>query len=145
MMTLFNFGKISLLVVTTLMLISACEESNPEAERAGSEAAAVWLDVVDAGLYAESWSVAADGLKGQVNEESWVKTIGGMRTPLGEVLQRELTRTYFATSLAGAPDDGEYVVCIYETKYENKAEVVETVSLVKESDGAWRIGGYFIK
>ena len=144
MMTLFNSGKISLLVVTILMLISACGESNPEAERAGSEAAAVWLDVVDAGLYAESWSVAADGLKGQVDEESWVKTIGGMRTPLGEVLQRDLTRTYFATSLAGAPD-GEYVVCIYETKYENKAEVVETVSVVKESDGVWRLGGYFIK
>ena len=142
---LFNSGKTPFLVVLTLILVSACGESNPEAEKAGSEAAAVWLDVVDAGLYAESWSVAAEGLKGQVDEESWVKTIGGMRTPLGEVLQRDLTRTYFATSLARGAPDGEYVVCIYETKYENKAEVVETVSLVKESDGAWRIGGYFIK
>ncbi|RPI50795.1 MAG: DUF4019 domain-containing protein [Acidobacteria bacterium] len=41
--------------------------------------------------------------------------------------------------------DGEYVVFQFGTSFEHKAAAIETVTAVKDSDGAWRVGGYFVK
>lgn len=48
------------------------------------------------------------------------------------------------TSLPGAPD-GEYVVIQFETSFEKKKSSLETVTPMKEKDGAWRVSGYYIK
>ena len=50
----------------------------------------------------------------------------------------------FETSLPGAPD-GEYVVIQMETSFENKASAVETITPMRDSDGEWRVAGYYIK
>jgi hypothetical protein len=44
----------------------------------------------------------------------------------------------------GAPD-GEYVVIQYDTKFDNKAAAVETVTVARGKDGVWRVAGYYIK
>ena len=41
--------------------------------------------------------------------------------------------------------DGNYIVLQYDTLFENKAAAVETVTLSQDSDGQWRVAGYFIK
>ena len=46
-------------------------------------------------------------------------------------------------SLPGAPD-GEYAVLQYETSYQNKANAVETLTLMIDS-GKWRSAGYYIR
>ena len=48
------------------------------------------------------------------------------------------------TSLPGAPD-GEYRVFQFDTSFEHKQTAVETVTAVLETDGSWRIAGYFIR
>jgi hypothetical protein len=63
---------------------------------------------------------------------------------LGPFVSRELTGSHYATSLPGAPD-GEYVVLTFQAKFENKASAIETVTPMKDTDGSWRVSGYFVK
>ncbi len=41
--------------------------------------------------------------------------------------------------------DGEYVVFQFNTTFAQKAAAVETVTAVREPDGSWHVGGYFIR
>ena len=50
----------------------------------------------------------------------------------------------YAESLPGAPD-GEYVVILFKTSFEGKAEAVETVTPMRDADGEWRVAGYYIR
>ena len=68
----------------------------------------------------------------------------GFRKPLGNLVNRKIMRTQESTSLPGAPD-GRYVVMFFETSFEKKKAVVETVTFMLEKDGKWRAAGYFIK
>ena len=45
---------------------------------------------------------------------------------------------------AGRPD-GEYVVILYDTSFENKKSAVETVTQMIDKDGNWHVAGYYIK
>tara|TARA_B100000809_G_scaffold129085_1_gene127103 strand:- start:1964 stop:2242 length:279 start_codon:yes stop_codon:yes gene_type:complete len=57
--------------------------------------------------------------------------------------ERSLDKTSYATSLPGAPD-GEYVVSLFKSSYDNKESAIETVTVTKSEDG-WKVVGYFIK
>jgi hypothetical protein len=66
------------------------------------------------------------------------------RDPLGALKARTLKRTTSTATLPGAPD-GEYVVFQFNTSFERKQAALETVTTIREKDGTWRVGGYFIK
>jgi hypothetical protein len=55
----------------------------------------------------------------------------------------ELKAARFTRDLPGAPA-GEYVVIQYDTDFEEKSGVTETITPMKEK-GAWRVSGYYIK
>jgi len=44
----------------------------------------------------------------------------------------------------GAPD-GEYVVIRFSTSFEKKQSAIESITPMLDSDGVWRVSGYFIK
>jgi predicted SnoaL-like aldol condensation-catalyzing enzyme len=67
-----------------------------------------------------------------------------VRNPLGRMVSRELISKTYSQSLPGAPD-GEYVVIQFATSFENKKSAIETVTPMLDSDGEWRVSGYFIK
>jgi hypothetical protein len=46
--------------------------------------------------------------------------------------------------MPGAPD-GEYSVIQFATSFRHKAAATETVTLMKDSDGRWRVSGYYIR
>jgi hypothetical protein len=117
---------------------------NTEKEKAAQEIAGAWLQLVDAGEYETSWNEAADYFKKAVSKEDWIQSIEAGRKPLGTLLNRTVTSAKFTTSLPGAPD-GEYVVIQYETSFENKQHAIETVTPMKDTDGVWRVSGYYIK
>ena len=79
-----------------------------------------------------------------VDQAGWKQALRGTRKPLGNVITRELKSTQFATSLPGAPD-GEYVVIQFSSKFDMKESAVETVTPMMDTDGTWRVAGYFIK
>jgi hypothetical protein len=107
-------------------------------------AAEQWLALVDAGRYGDSWKEAAALFKGAIDAAGWEAAAKGVRAPLGAMKTRAIKSAQAANSLPGAPD-GEYVVLQFESSFEHKAQAVETVTPMKDPDGAWRVSGYFIK
>jgi hypothetical protein len=119
-------------------------KDNPEAEKQALAAAEAWLALVDDGKYAESWDEAANYLRGAVAKDDFVKSLSGVRKPLGKLKSRVIKSKAYRTSLPGAPD-GKYVVIQYKTVFENKESAVETVTPMLDKDQKWRVSGYYIK
>ena len=136
-------GVVALGLCGALMSLPSAARAEEEADPV-TTAAAAWLALVDAGEYAQSWGEAAEYFRGAMPQEAWVQSITGVRSPLGAVVSRVLRAAESATSLPGAPD-GEYVVLQYETTFEHKQAATETVTPTRDTDGTWRVSGYFIK
>lgn len=134
--------------ITAWLIVSAifcqvllADQSKEELAASTSQA---WLALVDAGKYQESWQQAAEFFKNAVDQNQWESSMIAYRKPLGNVLSRELIFKKYTNTLPGAPD-GEYVVIQYKTSFENKASAVETVTPMLDTDGKWRVSGYYIK
>ncbi len=108
------------------------------------KAAADWLLLIDSGNLAGSWEQAASSFKRAVTTQQWVQASAAVRTPLGTSKQRQETTAKFTRTLPGAPD-GQYVLLQFQAAFENKASAVETVTVALDTDGTWRVAGYFIK
>ena len=58
----------------------------------------------------------------------------------------EERRGYGSAYLAGLDAaQGEYVVIEFASRFENRPLAVETVTPMRDKDGAWRVSGYFIR
>ena len=131
--------------VAILGLCLSCTASSSEAkEEAAVQAATAWLALVDDGQFGESWETAAQYFKNAITKEKWEQTLTAVRNPLGRIVSRDLSSKTYMTSIPGAPD-GEYVVIQFETSFENKNTSVETITPMLDSDGKWRVSGYYIK
>ncbi|MGD2100082.1 MAG: DUF4019 domain-containing protein [Desulfobacterales bacterium] len=131
--------------VTIAALCFACSATaGTDKEAAAVAAAGAWLTLIDHGKYGDSWEAAAAYFKGAVTKHYWQQTLTAVREPLGALISREVRSKTYTRSLPGAPD-GEYVVIQFSTSFENKKSAIETVTPMKDSDGAWRVSGYFIK
>jgi len=137
-------GVILGLVVGALLLTNSAMANDSEKEEAAVVAAQHWLSMVDGAQYAHSWDEAAEYFKGAVTREQWERSLQGFRKPLGKVISRKVKSKTYVTSLPGTPD-GEYVVIQFETSFENKKSAVETVTPMMDTDGKWRVSGYYIK
>ena len=108
------------------------------------QVALAWLSLVDEGRASDSWADAASYFRGAVTEVQWTASSTAVRRPLGCVVSREVQSERLASELPGAPD-GEYVVIQFATSFERKRSAVETVTPMRDTDGRWRVAGYFIR
>jgi Protein of unknown function (DUF4019) len=123
------------------------------AEQATLSAAGTWLALVDANDYVESWGQASSLFKSGLqtaslfrpgkSEQQWRGSLAALQTQLGRVKARSLKSMHYAEELPFEPD-GEYAVLKYRTFYEQGVEGGETVILMKEWDGQWRVSDYRI-
>lgn len=118
--------------------------AEPEKENDAVAVAEKWLALIDAGKYAEGWTEGAQLLQNVIKQEDFGQALKGVRAPLGKLVSRKLTKTTYATTLPGVPD-GEYVVIVFETVFENKQHAVETVTPMLDKEGLWKVSGYYIK
>jgi hypothetical protein len=121
-------------------LLSAQTPGAQEA-RAAAES---WLSLIDMQSYAASWDAAATIFKKAVAKEKWQASVQSVRGPLGHLKSRALKNTAATSALPGAPA-GDYVVFQFDTSFQKKAAAVETVTAIREPDGTWHVGGYFIR
>ncbi len=127
----------------TLLAVSALR-AEEGSEKAADAAAQKWLSIVDGGNYAESWKQGASLFRKAVTAEQWSAALNASRGSYGALVSRKLKKAEYRTSLPGAPD-GEYVVLQYDSSFEHKKAAVETVTPMKDTDGVWRVSGYYIK
>ncbi len=136
--------RLTLVFVTIcLALLTSCS-SSAQLTSEQQESSRSWLAIVDAVDFEESWSQASMTFQSAVTQQSWVEQVRAARGPLGALEHRTQTRATTQTNPPGAPD-GDYIIVIYDSSFENKAEAVETHSLQLEEAGVWRTAGHFIR
>jgi hypothetical protein len=126
-----------------VLLVSPTSRAETPEDTAQAVADA-WLKLLDQGQYEASWEQAAKPLQAAIGKGEWTKGCGGARQPLGKLVSRKLKSRQYTEQLPGVPD-GKYVVIQYESVFEDKALAVETVTPMVDSDGAWRVSGYFVR
>jgi hypothetical protein len=137
--------RILCLVIIGLVLgITTATASDTGKEKVAIASAEKWLILADEGKYIESWYEASEYFKQNIKQDQWEQAVQNVRKPLGKLISRKVVSASYKTSLPGAPD-GEYVVIIFNTSFENKKSGIETVTPKMEKDGVWRVSGYYIK
>lgn len=126
-----------------LLATSACAQEDPRAVDAKA-AASAWLTQLDAGQYPATWINSASAFQAAVSQENWLQAAQQVRGPLGPVTTRTLKSAQFTTTLPNVPQ-GEYVVIQYVTTFANRAGAIETVTPMRDTDGKWKVSGYFIR
>lgn len=106
--------------------------------------ALAWLAVVDEGQYGQSWTDAASIFRLAIGQTDWIEQVRGVRQPLGAVSSRERVDAQYTNALPQAPE-GEYVVLQFRTSFAGMVGATETVTPMKDSDGSWRVAGYYIR
>jgi predicted SnoaL-like aldol condensation-catalyzing enzyme len=132
-------------IIVGLILCSLTIAGSSELdEQLAIVAAENWLRLVDNGKYTESWDQSATYFKNAIKKDDWKRTVKAVREPLGNVISRSAKSQNYMTALPGAPD-GKYVVIQFETSFTKKKAAIETITPMMDSDGKWRVSGYFIK
>ena len=108
-----------------------------------SAAAESWLELVDAGRYGESWEQGAATFKQAIERVKWEATVQQARGMVGMLVKRKLRTARHVHNLPNAPE-GEYVVIQNEARFDNRPLASETVTVMRQADGSWRVAGYFI-
>jgi len=119
--------------------------SPPEAQVSPSVQAGLdWLALVDKGEFGPSWDAAGVYLKQVVAQEQFVQALTAARLPFETFISRQFVSSSPQTTLEGGPD-GEYDVLVFQSAFSKKAEATETMTLMKDADGVWRVLGYIIR
>ncbi len=118
--------------------------ADPDAEAEATAVARVWLDLIEHGRYAVSWTAAAPALRQAIAEEEWEVALRSVRAPLGPCRSRVLRSRTTVEAFPGVPP-GPYTVIRFESHFERRRGVVETVTTNLGSDGRWRVAAYFIR
>ena len=117
--------RFSILVVVVAILGARAVPAQEPGTKAAQTATEAWLSLVDNQSYAASWDAAAGMFRNAVTQEKWEAAAKAARGPLGAMKSRALFQ--------------------FDASFEHKAAAVETVTAMKEKDGTWHVGGYFIK
>ena len=107
-------------------------------------AAESWLAIIDLGKYGEGWERAASTFQKGISKDKWEQAVGNARAPIGPVKSRILVKaagTPKVTTLAV----GDVVVLQFTSAFEKLAPAIETVTPFRETDGTWKVSGYYIK
>lgn len=134
----------SLVVAAALFASPMAHAQQPDAVKNAVDAAGRWLVLADAGDGAATWDGAAPVFKANVTKTAWTDALKAARQPLGAVKSRKVASSTFTHTLPGAPA-GDYVVIQYDTQFERQEHAVETVVPMRDTDGSWKVSGYFVK
>jgi beta-lactamase regulating signal transducer with metallopeptidase domain len=146
---LASLVSVALFAVALLPRTLAADDTATEAA-AKSVAKAngdAWLNLMDTGKFAESWSEAAAGFKKMLTSDQWVARAGNTRGHLGNFISRHFESALYQKNPThnNKTTIGEFVIEQFDSSFENLKHARETVALTKDPDGQWRVTGYFVK
>lgn len=101
-------------------------------------AAERWLEMIDAAAWEVSFNATGKQFRNANSVEVWAKASQKAREPLGAIRSRTLVEQQWFN----APPNG-YLQLRYRSDFQNRAYVLETVTLEKEDDG-WRAVGIML-
>jgi hypothetical protein len=125
------------------LMAGSAQAQDPRASEVQA-AARTWLALVDRGDLAASWKAGGKKFQEAMAADTWADAMREAREPLGPVVSRAVISTRFQQNLPNGPD-GDYSLVVYESSFEKRGAGRESVTLERESDGVWRVIGYFIR
>ncbi|CAH1044998.1 DUF4019 domain-containing protein [Halomonas sp. TD01] len=128
-----------LLAAILLSLTTYAQASVQTAEAA----ALAWLESIDNGEVEQAWEASSPLLKTPLSPRMLRRIIELARHEFGPVESRQRVQVSHYQSMPGAPD-GDYMVFIFHTRFENKTRGIETVTPHLEN-GEWRVSGYYVQ
>jgi Protein of unknown function (DUF4019) len=137
---------IVLMLAAALMIILPLINETPDADKAEAATAAAteFLNTLDAEHYDRSWQISAKLLQERVPLDEWEQQLSKVRAASGPVVGRDQSDISYATTAKDSPE-GEYIQIFYKTRTQLKEGLEETVTVMLDMDGHWRVAGYFIK
>lgn len=123
--------------------IASAPATAPVAEQAATnpeviDAARSWLVLVDQSRWDDSYRATGTAFRKLNTAKVWADTSEKVRVPLGAMV----SRTFVSQENLPAPPHG-YEVVKFRTRFANRADAIETVTLDKENDD-WRVVGVTI-
>jgi hypothetical protein len=116
----------------------------PDSTREAAAVARAWLDLIHSGRSASSWAVAAPTLRETIAPEEWRVALRSVRVALGRCHSRRLRSLTTFDSFPGVPP-GPYAVTRFESGFEARGGIIETVTTRLGEDGHWRVASYFVR
>ena len=138
---------VSLAVIALIIIIYPYFSNKPDPQKVeeASAAALTFLDLLDEGSFAEAWRQSATYLRNDIPLEAWLERLDLVRGQVGELRERGQTDyNYTKEEIEGIPE-GEYLSFFYATRFENRNNARERVTLYHEAGETWRVAGYFIE
>ena len=133
----------ALLSLGAMARLNAAELSPAEQQAIGM-AAIGWLDLLDAGKYAENFAATSAAFRKDLTAEAWAKNHASMQKQFGAVVSRDdNVKIKTATSQSKDGKETTSYTLVIKTKFEKKAGV-ENVKMEKES-GVWKVADYDIE
>jgi len=119
--------------------------TNPDqAQELAGHAAGEWLTHAEKGDAAETWARSSTTFREALSQEAWAASLKAAQAGMGRPLERTVATSEYVEEIPGAPD-GQYVVFTYTTRFERKKNGTETVVVEVDTDGEWRVSGYFVR
>jgi len=116
----------------------------PGAETEATAVARAWLDLIHSGRSASSWAGAAPALRETIGAEEWQAALRSLRVELGRCRSRRLQEQTTFEAFPGVPA-GPYTVLHFESRFEERPSVTETVTTCLGDDGHWRVAAYVVR
>jgi len=132
------------LVMIALMALALPARAQEDFDsRPAIEAGDAWLALVDTERYGESWETASPSFKDAIARVPWEVAAQEAREKVGTLVKRKLRSAKSTLNPPNSPP-GEYVVIQNDTVFAKRGLVMETLTLMKQPDGRWKVAGYFI-
>lgn len=137
-------------ILGILALVAAPQSASPPASAGAPAAVAIaeteavraardWLQLHDEGRWRDTWNGTGAQFRRSNSLERWTEVAQSVRPPLGATI----SRVAISQDDVPAPPAGVQVVK-FRTRFANKADALETVSLARE-EGKWKVVGIYIE
>ena len=134
----FALVAVALAAMTAPEAATTSPPAATAAEAAHVTAAKRFLALIDADNWDASWNATGQSFKALNTVKIWTDVSTDVRKRLGVCQGREQTSAEFVP----APPYGYWIVK-FRARYANRANAIETVSLMREND-EWRVVGVII-
>jgi len=135
-----------LMISAALMIIMPLLNEKPDADKAelATAAASEFLKMIDTDHYESSWRLSAKLMQERIPMDKWQEQLVAIRKTLGPLVKREQKDISYATVAKDSPD-GEYIQIFYDSRFGANPKVEETLTVMLDADGQWRVAGYFVQ
>jgi hypothetical protein len=136
------------IVAAAAFLVSACgEKRNLPKNIDEAKVTAIsssWLSKLDSGFYQQCYDETSQLLKNGIDKNQWLNNMVTYRKPLGIAEKRKEVNAFYESEIQNI-GKGDFVIIQYASVYQQKLVVIETMTLIKEDDGSWKVFGYSLK